>query len=59
MLETLKDSVTKILINDYDMLIEEAEEKVQESVSSDPDMWNENAEASDLARYLASDEVDD
>lgn len=57
--EDLKADVVKILVAEYDLLLEEAEEKVNESFANNPDIWNENAEAKDLAEFLASDDDDD
>lgn len=59
-LQELKDAVVKVLMMDHDFLMEEAEQKVDEhSRSSESEMWNENADASQLAEYLASDESDE
>jgi hypothetical protein len=55
-LETMKDEVVKLLMADHDMSIEDAEELVEDSVSDSGNLWNENAEARDLANFLASDE---
>ena len=57
--EDLKTEVAKILVTKYDFLTEEAESAVEESVAENTDMWNDNAEASDLANYLASDDDDE
>jgi hypothetical protein len=58
-LEDLKSDVVKLLISEHDFLSEEAESAVEESLSQNEDAWNENAEAKDLAKFLASDGDDD
>lgn len=55
----LKDDVIKLLVTTYSFEMDEAEETVENSMSNSPDIWNENAEAEDLAKFLASDENDD
>lgn len=57
-LESLKDSVVKLLVAEYEFTIDDAEEAVETSVEKHEPMWNENAEAKDLAKFLASDESD-
>lgn len=56
MLEDLKTAVTNKLVTEHEFLIEEAETVVEGSMDENPDMWNENADANDLANYLASDD---
>lgn len=58
-LAELKETVTKKLMTDHDMLIDEAEETVKDSVDDNPSIWNENADAKDLANLLASDDDDE
>ncbi len=58
-LQELNDSVTKLLITDYEFLSEEAEEAITHLKANHPGMWNENASPEDLAKFLASDESDD
>jgi len=58
-LVTLKDEVVKLLMSNHDFSIEEAEEAVKDSTTSHPDMWNENADAGNLADFLASEDNDD
>jgi hypothetical protein len=58
-IEELQESVSKVLIASYDFTIEDAEEAVTDSVADNPDMWNENADAESLAKYLASDGDDE
>jgi hypothetical protein len=57
--EDLKTDVTKLLVTDHDLTIEEAEEKITESIRTNPDWWNENAYAKNLANSLASDDDDE
>ena len=57
--ENLKNAVVKFLVSDYDLTMDEAEEMVSESTLENPEMWNDNAEAKDLAKYLASEGNDD
>lgn len=57
--EDLKTEVAKLLVTNYDFLTEEADSAVEKSVAENTDMWNDNAEASDLANYLASDDDDE
>jgi hypothetical protein len=54
----LSESVINLLVSDHDFLIEEAEAAVDKSTDSNPEMWNENSDANDLASYLA-DEAED
>lgn len=56
MLEDLQIDVTNKLVVEHGFLTEEAETAVEESMETNPSMWNENSDASDLANYLASDE---
>lgn len=58
-LESLKAAVVKLLMSDYEFLVDEAEELVENSVDNNPDVWNENAEPADLAKYLASEDEED
>lgn len=58
-MQELKDAVVKLLVSNYDFLLEDAEISVDESVSDNPDMWTEKAEAEELAKYLASDDADE
>jgi hypothetical protein len=55
-LEDLRTDVIKLLVAEHDFTFEEAEESVNESVEEKPDFWNENADANDLAKSLASDD---
>lgn len=55
----LKDDVVKILMTRHSFLVDDAEEAVKESFEKNPDMWSENADADQLANYLASDDGDD
>jgi hypothetical protein len=57
--QELKDAVVKLLVTEHEFLIEDAEEAVAESFSTKPELWNENADAKDLANFLASDGEDD
>jgi len=58
-LEALKDEVTKLLMTKHDFSIEDAETKVQGSLYDSANMWNDNADANQLADFLASDDDDD
>jgi len=58
-LQEIKDAVVKLLVTEHDMLLEEAESAVEESITSEVGMWNVNAEAENIAKYLASDEDND
>lgn len=58
-IDALKDEVIKFLITVHNFLDDEASEKVEESVSDEPGMWSVNAEAEEIAKYLASDGDDD
>jgi len=59
-METMKNDVVNLLVAQYDFTIEEAEETVGESASvAHQDMWNENANPADLAKFLASEDSDD
>src|ERR1044072_185826 len=55
----LQEKVADLLVKEYEFLPEEAQEKVDESVSDEPAMWNVNAEATEIAKYLASPESDE
>ncbi|MFY3742203.1 MAG: hypothetical protein HMLIMOIP_002667 [Candidatus Nitrosomirales archaeon] len=55
----LKGRVTTLLVSEHEFLIEDAEEAVKESFASRPELWGENADPNDLAKFLASDENDD
>ena len=55
----LQEDVANLLVKEYEFLPEEAQEKVDESVSDEPGMWNVNAEATEIAKYLASPESDE
>jgi len=58
-LETMKSEVVKLLVSNYDFTLEEAEESVEDSVKENDEIWNENASAEDLAKYVASDGDDE
>lgn len=58
-LDTLKETVIKLLITDHGFTIDEAEESVSESMRLKPELWGENSDPNDLANFLASDENDD
>lgn len=55
----LKGEVTTLLITRHDFTVDEAEDAVTNSFRTNPDGWNENAEAKDLAKDLASGDDDD
>lgn len=52
----LKGEVTTLLVTHHDFTIDEAEEAVNASFDEREDLWHENAEAKDLAKFLASDD---
>jgi hypothetical protein len=54
----LRDAVLELLMTDHDYLIDDAEEAVNQSVADSPDMWNESAEAKNLANHVASEDAD-
>ena len=58
-LDELKAAVNKKLLTDYDFEVDEADEVIEQSVKQTPHFWNENAIPEELAKLLASDEVDD
>lgn len=58
-LEELQETVIKLLQTEYDVDVDEAEDLVRESVGSRPELWHENSDPSDLAKFLASDDEDD
>ncbi len=53
--EQLVDEVTKILMRDHSFTPEDAEEAISNAYDDDPEMWNDNANPEDLAKYVASD----
>lgn len=55
----LKSAVIELLQKEFDFTVDDAEEAVNDSCDSRPELWHENAEPSDLANFLASDENDD
>lgn len=55
----LKDAVVKILVAEYEFLLDDAENAVDDSLRDDSQMWTENAEPKDLAKYLATEEDDE
>lgn len=55
-LENLKNAVVKFLMTEHDYQSEEAEQEVDASVLSEPDLWNENSDAAELAKYVASED---
>jgi hypothetical protein len=52
----MQQNVTKLLMTKYDLTINDAEEVIEESLIEDKGMWHVNAEAEDIAKYLASPE---
>lgn len=58
-LVALKEEVYKILVNEHDFLMDDAEAAIAKSVVESPDAWSENADPSDLANYLAEDDDDE
>jgi hypothetical protein len=56
--ESLKADVVKILVSEHDFLLDDAADSVEESFKGNNDMWNENASAADLAKYLAAEDED-
>lgn len=57
--DELKETVFKILVSEHDMSTEDAEEAVETSLNSRPELWHENTDPKDLANFLASDDDDD
>lgn len=57
--EDLKSKVVNELVAKHDFEIDEAEESVRDSVKDSEHLWNENADPIELAKFLASDEIDD
>jgi hypothetical protein len=57
--QELCNDVVKILVAEHEFLLDDAEQAVEESVKAKPDIWNENADAKDLANFLASDGDDE
>lgn len=57
-IEELKTKVQNLLVSTYDFSIDDAEESVNDSLKEHDDMWNENADPNELAKFLASDEAD-
>jgi hypothetical protein len=55
----LNDAVTTLLITNYDFSSEEADDAVEGSRTDSPSIWNENSDAANLAKLLASDGDDD
>jgi hypothetical protein len=58
-IDELKETVMKLLQTEFDFTVDDAEEAVTDSVADNPEMWNENADADSLAKFLASDSSDD
>lgn len=54
--DDLREAVVTLLVVSHDFEAEEAEEAVAASIEKDIAMWNENAVADDLAKYLATEE---
>lgn len=57
-IEELQSKVVNTLVSEHDFDIEEAASVVETSIKENEDMWNENAEPSDLAKYLADGDDD-
>ncbi len=55
----LQGKVNTLLVTKYDFTVDDAGETVDASVFKEPGMWNVNADAEEIAKYLASDENDD
>jgi hypothetical protein len=59
-LDTLKEEVAKLLVTKHDFLdMDEATTAIEESAAKDPDVWHEDADANDLANYLAESDDDE
>lgn len=52
----LKGQVITLLVSRHDFSIEDAEEAVSDAYDKEPTFWGENAEATALANYLASED---
>jgi len=57
--DNLKGRVTTLLVTEHEMLVDEAQETVETSFTEYPEKWTEDADANDLANFLASDSSDD
>lgn len=57
-LQSFRDEVVKLLVTENDFTSEEAESAVEEDINNNFDRWNENADARQLAEFLASDDDD-
>lgn len=59
-LDTLKEEVAKLLVTKHDFLdMDEANTAIEESAVKDPGVWHEDADANDLANYLAESDDDE
>jgi hypothetical protein len=52
----LRTAVVTALMSTYDFTIDDAEETVAKSVVQDEEIWHDGADASEIAKFLASDE---
>lgn len=55
----IKEKVVSLLITKHDFDDDEAQEKVDESVKSDPEMWGVNSDSEELADLLADGDDED
>ena len=55
----LEEKVRRLLVVEYDLSVNDADEMIVESCNVNPEIWNENAVAEDLAEYLVSDSDDE
>lgn len=58
-MEEIIETVTNTLISEHGFTVDEATESIAKSQQESPEMWNENANSADLAKYLASEDSDD
>lgn len=55
-MQELKEAVVNKLVTEYDYNLEDAEETVDESVSTEPSLWDEKSDPEELAKFLALDD---
>jgi ribulose kinase len=55
----VKEDVIKELCTSYSFEVNEADDKVAESMRKEPGMWSVKADAKDIADYLANDDDDE
>ena len=58
-LALIEQEVRKLLVTKYDFTLDDADSLIIDSCNKNPEIWNENAVAEDLAEYLVSDSDDE